>query len=75
MTITKATKLEQDRQPCIIIKNMHKWYGDFHVLKNINLDVSKGEKNRYLWSLRFWQVNYDSVHQPVGRTSGRSNHC
>jgi general L-amino acid transport system ATP-binding protein len=44
MTITKATKLEQDRQPCIIIKNMHKWYGDFHVLKNINLDVSKGEK-------------------------------
>jgi general L-amino acid transport system ATP-binding protein len=44
MTITKATKLEQDRPPCIIIKNMHKWYGDFHVLKNINLDVSKGEK-------------------------------
>ena len=29
---------------CIQIKNMHKWYGDFHVLKDINLDVCKGEK-------------------------------
>jgi general L-amino acid transport system ATP-binding protein len=44
MAITKATELEQDRQSCIIIKNMHKWYGEFHVLKNINLDVVKGEK-------------------------------
>ena len=23
---------------------MHKWYGEFHVLKNINLEVAKGEK-------------------------------
>ena len=29
----------------IVIKiiNMHKWYGDFHVLKNINLNVKKKE--------------------------------
>ncbi|MBF0203276.1 MAG: amino acid ABC transporter ATP-binding protein, partial [Desulfamplus sp.] len=27
----------------IKIKNMHKWYGEFHVLNDINLDVSKGE--------------------------------
>ncbi|MBN3564566.1 amino acid ABC transporter ATP-binding protein [Aliamphritea spongicola] len=26
------------------IRNMNKWYGDFHVLKNINLDVRRGEK-------------------------------
>ncbi|WP_261845200.1 amino acid ABC transporter ATP-binding protein [Aliamphritea ceti] len=26
------------------IRNMNKWYGDFHVLKNINLDVKRGEK-------------------------------
>ncbi|MBU3951602.1 MAG: amino acid ABC transporter ATP-binding protein [Proteobacteria bacterium] len=30
----------------IVIKivNMHKWYGDFHVLKNINLNVKKRER-------------------------------
>lgn len=27
----------------IKIVNMHKWYGDFHVLRDINLDVQKGE--------------------------------
>jgi general L-amino acid transport system ATP-binding protein len=28
----------------IHIKDMNKWYGEFHVLKNINLDVTQGEK-------------------------------
>jgi general L-amino acid transport system ATP-binding protein len=28
----------------IVIDSMHKWYGDFHVLKNINLRVKKGER-------------------------------
>ena len=28
----------------IEIKNMHKWYGSFHVLKDINLSVKKGER-------------------------------
>ena len=28
----------------IIIRNMHKWYGQFHVLKNVNLQVTRGEK-------------------------------
>jgi general L-amino acid transport system ATP-binding protein len=28
----------------IRINEMHKWYGDFHVLKNINLEVHKGER-------------------------------
>jgi len=31
-------------EKCIEIRNMNKWYGDFHVLKNINLEVSRGEK-------------------------------
>jgi len=31
-------------QPAIEISGMHKWYGDFHVLKDINLTVSKGER-------------------------------
>jgi general L-amino acid transport system ATP-binding protein len=30
--------------PIITIEEMHKWYGDFHVLKDINLTVRKGER-------------------------------
>jgi general L-amino acid transport system ATP-binding protein len=33
-----------DDAPIITIENMHKWYGDFHVLKDINLTVKKGER-------------------------------
>ena len=28
----------------ITISAMHKWFGDFHVLKNINLEVNRGER-------------------------------
>lgn len=28
----------------IVIENMNKWYGDFHVLKDINLRVKQGER-------------------------------
>jgi general L-amino acid transport system ATP-binding protein len=35
-------KLESD--PIIEIIDMHKWFGDFHVLKHINLTVHKGER-------------------------------
>ncbi len=28
----------------IEINDMHKWYGQFHVLKNINLTVHRGER-------------------------------
>ena len=42
---------EPDRSKMIVsdevaieIKSMHKWYGDFHVLKDINLKVMRGER-------------------------------
>ena len=34
----------QDNDNIIEIKNMHKWYGDFHVLQDINLDVKRQER-------------------------------
>ncbi len=40
----KQTENTNDEAPIIIIENMHKWYGDFHVLKDINLTVKKGER-------------------------------
>lgn len=30
--------------PMIQLTDVNKWYGEFHVLKNINLNVTKGEK-------------------------------
>jgi len=39
-----ATKLKVSDELTIQIKGMHKWYGSFHVLKNVNLDVFKGER-------------------------------
>ncbi|WP_313306710.1 amino acid ABC transporter ATP-binding protein [Stutzerimonas balearica] len=31
-------------QPIILMEGVHKWYGQFHVLKNINLKVRQGER-------------------------------
>ena len=39
-TATPAT----EETPIIVINNMHKWYGEFHVLKDINLTVRKKER-------------------------------
>ncbi|WP_417689653.1 amino acid ABC transporter ATP-binding protein [Roseibium sp.] len=33
-----------DTEVAVEIKNMNKWYGDFHVLRDINLKVMKGER-------------------------------
>ncbi len=32
------------KEDIILIRGMHKWYGDFHVLKNINLTVKSKER-------------------------------
>ncbi len=34
----------QHDSPILTIDSLHKWYGDFHVLKDINLTVKKGER-------------------------------
>ncbi|MEK8079192.1 amino acid ABC transporter ATP-binding protein [Pseudomonas sp. XK-1] len=31
-------------EPMILMQGVHKWYGQFHVLKDINLSVSQGER-------------------------------
>lgn len=33
-----------DIKSAVQLMNMNKWYGDFHVLKDINLDVAEGER-------------------------------
>jgi general L-amino acid transport system ATP-binding protein len=42
--IDEQSKFEVSEEVIIKIDGMHKWYGDFHVLKNINLTVNRGER-------------------------------
>ncbi len=39
-----ASNLKVSDELTIKIRDMHKWYGSFHVLKNVNLDVYRGER-------------------------------
>jgi general L-amino acid transport system ATP-binding protein len=34
---------EQRRSPIIVCKDVHKWYGHFHALRGVNMEVYKGE--------------------------------
>jgi len=34
---------EQRRSPIIVCKDVHKWYGHFHALRGVNMEVFKGE--------------------------------
>ncbi len=43
MSVKKA-KAKKSNEVVIDIKELHKWYDSFHALKNINLQVTKGEK-------------------------------
>ena len=42
--MSTETKVAEKVEDTIIIEGLNKWYGDFHVLKDINLKVKKGEK-------------------------------
>ena len=46
MTVNKKTqeKFEISDETMVEISQMHKWYGNFHVLQDINLKVNKGER-------------------------------
>src|SRR5271167_5236717 len=36
--------MAEAERPIIELRQVHKWYGEFHVLRDINLQVQKGEK-------------------------------
>ncbi len=45
MNQDNTSKIDVSSEETIIkISDMHKWFGDFHVLKNINLEVKKSER-------------------------------
>ncbi|MBB4041702.1 ABC-type polar amino acid transport system ATPase subunit, partial [Microvirga flocculans] len=38
------TTADSQAQPAIQMIDVHKWYGEFHVLRDINLTVRRGER-------------------------------
>jgi len=38
-----ATESDQPEAPMIICRDVHKWYGHFHALRGVNMEVRKGE--------------------------------
>ncbi|WGF89520.1 amino acid ABC transporter ATP-binding protein [Marinivivus vitaminiproducens] len=43
-TLTEAPLDTPTRERAIELRDVHKWYGEFHVLKSINLEIRRGEK-------------------------------
>ena len=44
MQASAAQKAASDGTPAIVLNAVNKWYGEFHVLRNINLSVALGER-------------------------------
>ena len=44
MAVQESAKASAVGRPMIELRNVNKWYGDFHVLKDINIEVRKGER-------------------------------
>lgn len=42
--MTDANRDTESQEEVIVLENLNKWYGDFHVLRDINLRVKKGER-------------------------------
>ncbi len=43
-TESKTDKMIISRDVIIEMRGVHKWYGQFHALKDINLTVGRGER-------------------------------
>jgi general L-amino acid transport system ATP-binding protein len=58
----------------ISISGMNKWYGTFHVLRDINLTVNRGERIVICGPVGFGQIHPDPLHQRAGRTPEGPDH-
>ena len=44
MSAVPSSKGITSTEPAIRLEGVNKWYGEFHVLKNLNLTVRQGER-------------------------------
>lgn len=48
----------------IDVKNMDLYYGQFHALKNINLEIPGKENYRFHWTKWLWKIHFVKVLKP-----------
>ncbi len=61
-----APDIRTTRNPVAIeIADVHKWFGEFHVLRDIDLKVMRGRAHRHLRAVGLRQVDADALHQPA----------
>jgi general L-amino acid transport system ATP-binding protein len=44
LSVARSTQARQSNPIAVEITGMHKWYGEFHVLRDINVTVKRGER-------------------------------
>jgi ABC-type amino acid transport system permease subunit len=68
-TRDRPLQMKVSDEVAIEIQNMNKWYGTFHVLRDIDLTVNRGRADRHLRAVRVGQVDADPLHQRAGGAS------
>ena len=71
MAATAAARDLSNAPSVITLTGVNKWFGQFHVLSDINLDVKEGEKIVDLRPVGLGQVDADPLHQPPRGAPGR----
>ena len=51
------TRFSEPRHPAVEFIGVHKWYGDYHALRDINLVVRLRSARCHLWSFRLGEVD------------------
>ena len=62
------SKMTVSDEVAIEITNMNKWYGAFHVLRDINLTVYQGRTHRHRRAFGLGQIDADPLSQRAGGT-------
>ena len=62
---TEGDRRWHDERVAIEHLGLNKWYGDFHVLRDINLEVAQGRAHRHLRAVGLRQIDADPLHQPL----------
>ena len=70
--MTEQVHLEISDEIAIQIQNMNKWFGSFHVLRDIDLNRQPRRKNRGLWAFWIGEIHPDSLHQCVWKNTKKA---
>ena len=61
--MAETAKMQVSDEVAISIQNMNKWYGTFHVLRDIDLTVQRGERIVICGPSGSGKINLDPLHQ------------